>query len=234
VRVAAIGDLHCRVDSAAKMRHLLEGVDDHADVLVMAGDLTNLGLTEEMEVLLSELAYLRLPIVAVMGNHDHENDQIDVLNHMLVGAGAHVLDGDAWEHDGVGFVGIKGFLGGFAHHRLLPFGERLLKDFIHKSIDDVMRLENALEGLQCRRRVAVLHYAPISATLRGENREIYPFLGFSLLGDALDRHGVDMIVHGHAHHGSPSGSTPGGIPVHNVSRYVRLRRHRQAYDLFDV
>ena len=150
------------------------------------------------------------------------------------GAGILVLDGDVWEHDGVEFVGIKGFCGGFGGHRLQPFGERLLKTFIHHSIAEVVRLEAALGQLRGERRVAVLHYAPIAETLRGEHPEIYPFLGFSLLADALDRHGVNVIVHGHAHHGSPHGRTPGGIPVHNVSRQVLSREYQQAYLLFEI
>jgi Icc-related predicted phosphoesterase len=234
MRVAAIGDLHCRASSHGRIGQLLEGVQSEAEVLVMAGDLTNLGLSEEMEALLAELDRFDMPKVAVTGNHDHENDQSELLVHMMVSAGIHVLEGDVWEFDGVEFVGVKGFCGGFGRHRLQPFGERLLKTFIHHSIAEVVRLESALERCRSERRVAVLHYAPIAATLKGEHPEIYPFLGFSLLADALDRHGVDVVVHGHAHHGSLKGATPGGIPVHNVSRHVRTRRHRSAYLLIDV
>ena len=234
MRIAAVGDIHCRRESAGRVLRLLDGVAERADVLVLAGDLTNLGLSEEMEVLVRELEQLPLPTVAVTGNHDHESDQVDLLVHIMQSAGIHVLDGDVWEHDGVEFVGIKGFCGGFGGHRLQPFGERLLKTFIHHSIAEVVRLEAALGQLRGERRVAVLHYAPIAETLRGEHPEIYPFLGFSLLADALDRHGVNVIVHGHAHHGSPHGRTPGGIPVHNVSRQVLSREYQQAYLLFEI
>ena len=234
MRVAAVGDLHCRAGSHGRIVQLLDGVQDKADVLLLAGDLTNLGRSEEMEALLTELDHFAMPTVAVTGNHDHESDQSELLVHMMVSAGIHVLDGDVWEMDGVEFVGTKGFCGGFGHHRLQPFGERLLKTFIHHSISEVVRLESALEQCKGDRRVAVLHYAPIAATLKGEHPEIYPFLGFSLLADALDRHGVDIIVHGHAHYGALKGSTPGGIPVHNVSRHVRIRHRKPAYLLFDV
>jgi Icc-related predicted phosphoesterase len=234
MRIAAIGDIHCRAESDGRVLRLLDGVAERADVLLMAGDLTNLGRSEEMEVLLGELARIPLPKVAVTGNHDHESDQVDLLVHMMRSADIHVLDGDVWELDGVEFVGIKGFCGGFGRHRLAPFGERLLKTFIHHSIAEVVRLEAALERLTSDRRVALLHYAPIPGTLKGEHPEIYPFLGFSLLGDALDRHGVDVIVHGHAHHGRPTGRTPGGIPVHNVSRQVLGRAYDQAYLVFEV
>jgi Icc-related predicted phosphoesterase len=233
LKIAAIGDLHCRVDSDGMVRRLLDGVEE-AEVLLMAGDLTNYGLVEEMQVLLAELEHIPLPKVAVTGNHDFESDQHELLVHMMESAGITVLDADVWEHDGVEFVGTKGFCGGFGRHRLQPFGEGLLKTFIGASIHEVVRLENVLERLTGPRRVALLHYAPIPDTLEGESLEIYPFLGFSLLGDALDRHGVDLIVHGHAHHGVPEGTTAGGIPVRNVSRHVLERHLGRAYRIFDV
>jgi Icc-related predicted phosphoesterase len=234
VRVAAIGDLHCRVGSDGMVRRLLDGVQDEADVLLLAGDLTNLGLAQEMELLLDELAIYRMPMLAVMGNHDHESDQVDVLAKLMRDAGVVVLDGDVHEVDGVEFVGMKGAWGGFGVHRLHPFGERLLKEYIMTSVHEAERLEDALQRLHGERRVAMLHYAPIAGTVQGECPEIYPFLGFSLFADAIDRYGVDVIVHGHAHHGSPEGATPGGIPVHNVSRYVLSRTLRQAYRVFEV
>jgi Icc-related predicted phosphoesterase len=234
VRVAASADLHCRTSSAGQIGPLFEGVDERADVLLLAGDLTNLGLVEEMQVLLRELEHLSLPVLAVTGNHDHESGQVDLLAHMLRSAGVRVLEGEAWELDGVGFAGAKGFAGGFGEHRLQPFGEDMLKAFVRASIDEVVRLEAALERLTSERRVALLHYAPVAATVQGEAREIHPFLGSSLLADALDRHGVSVAVHGHAHHGSRVGVTPGGIPVHNVSRYVLAREGRPAYDVFEV
>lgn len=234
MKIAAVGDLHCHVDVHGRIRKLLEGVQDEAEVLLMAGDLTNLGRAEEMQALLAEIADIRVPKVAVTGNHDHENDQVELLVHMLENGGVHVLDGQVWEYDGVEFVGTKGFCGGFGKERLQPFGENLLKAFIHHSIGEVVRLESALEQLRSDRRVALLHYSPIAATLQGEHPQIYPFLGFSLLGDALDRHGVNIIVHGHAHHGSLKGATPGGIPVLNVSRHVLTRHGDRAYAVFEV
>ena len=234
MKVAAVADLHCTVGSQGEIRESLAGVESKADVLVVAGDLTNLGRVEEMQVLLDDLAPLSLPKVAVTGNHDHESGQVEALVGMMKNAGWHVLDGDAWELDGVGFVGTKGFCGGFGRHRLMPFGERLLKDFIQVSIDEAARLESALAGLRCSRRVAVLHYAPIAGTLVGEDPQIYPFLGYSLLAEGLDRHRVDLIVHGHAHDGSPEGTTPGGIPVRNVSQHVLRRHGHPSYAVFDI
>jgi Icc-related predicted phosphoesterase len=234
VRVAAIADLHCRTDMPGEVTGLLEGVEKRADVLLLPGDLTNLGLVEEAEVLVAELTAIDIPKIAVVGNHDHESGHVAVLNHMLTSCGIRLLDNDACELDGVEFVGTKGFAGGFGEHRLQPFGEKTLKRFIHHSIHEVAKFESALEKLNGKRRVALLHYSPIAGTLVGESAEIYPFLGFSLFADALDRHGASMVVHGHAHHGVPEGATPGGIPVCNVSRYVLSRHNGCAYTVFDV
>jgi len=234
VRIAAIGDLHCRLNSVGLIRPLLAGVERDADLLILAGDLTDTGLPGEMEVVLNELRGFSLPIVAVLGNHDHESDHAELLASMLSSAGVSVLEGTVCEIDDVGFVGVKGFCGGFDRLIIQPFGERALKTFIQTSIDEAVRLENALAKLDCPRKVAVLHYSPVPATLEGEAPELYPFLGSSRLANAIDRHGANLIVHGHAHHGSPHGRTPRGIPVHNVSRFVQLRFSGQPYCLFEV
>ncbi len=234
MRIAAIADLHCRVNSANTIRPLLEGVEREADLLILAGDLTDTGLQDEINVLEGELAGLDLPIVAVLGNHDHESDQADALTNMLCSVGVTVLDGSVAEFDEVGFVGTKGFCGGFDDLFIHPFGERALKTFIQASLDEAVRLENALVKLNCPHKVAVLHYAPVKETLAGEPLELYPFLGSSRLANALDRHKVDVIVHGHAHHGALLGQTPGGIPVHNVSRFVRVRHGERPFCLLEV
>ncbi|MFN2433710.1 MAG: metallophosphoesterase [Gemmatimonadota bacterium] len=234
MRFAAIGDLHCRAGSQGMVRELLRGVERDADVLALAGDLTDTGLTAEMETLLGELQGLSLPILAVLGNHDHESDHAEQLVEMLREAGVCVLDGTVCEIDGVGFVGTKGFCGGFDRLSVQPFGERALKTFIEASIQEAVSLENAVAKLDSRRKVAILHYAPVTSTLAGEPPELHPFLGSSRLANALDRQAVDLIVHGHAHHGSPSGHTPGGIPVHNVCRFLRDHPGPRAYRVFTL
>lgn len=233
MRFAAIGDLHCRARSQGMVRELLAGVEGEADVLALAGDLTDTGLPEEMEVLLGDLRGFSLPILAVLGNHDHESDHAEQLVAMLRDSGICVLEATVCEIDGVGFVGTKGFCGGFDRLSVQPFGERALKSFIGESIDEAVALENAAAKLEGT-KVAILHYAPVPATLEGEARELYPFLGSSRLAGALDRQGVRLIVHGHAHHGSPVGATPHGAEVHNVSRFVRVRAGRRPYAVFEV
>lgn len=234
MRIAAIADLHCRAHAGESIKPVFKGVKKAADVLVIAGDLTDNGLVEEAEVLVDELVDLKMPIIAVLGNHDHENDHGDEIVQVVKQAGVCLLDGTVHEMDGVGFVGTKGFCGGFDKQFIQPFGERTLKTFIQTSIDEAVRLENALAKLQCDKRVAILHYSPIRDTLNGESLEIYPFLGSSRLANAIDRTGVDIIVHGHAHHGSPFGYTAGRIPVHNVSRFVQTRHNQQPYCIFDI
>jgi uncharacterized protein len=234
MRVAAIGDLHCGVRSHGRTRRLLAGVEKRAEVLLVAGDLTHMGRAEEMHVLLTELESVDVPIVAVMGNHDHEGGQAELLVAMLKSAGIHVLSDEVWELDGVAFIGGKGFCGGFGRWHMAPFGEQLFKDFVQETVEAAQRLESALTSSDCSRRVAMLHYAPIADTLRGEHPEIFPFLGSSLFAEALDRHPVDFVVHGHAHYGSAAGATPGGIPVYNVSRQVQSRLGRPAYLVLEV
>ncbi len=234
MRIAAIGDLHCRTTSAADIRLLLSGIDKKADVLVLAGDLTNMGLPEEMSILLAELERIPLPVIAVVGNHDHESDHLEELVDMMVYRGVKVLDGNTCKVNGVGFVGTKGFCGGFGKLAVQPFGEKALKAFIRASIDEAARLGSALSSLDCSHRVAVLHYAPIKETLRGEAQELFPFLGSSLLADALDHHGADLIFHGHAHNGSPEGHTARGIPVYNVCHFVQRRFKKRDYCIIEV
>jgi len=232
LRVAAMADLHCRVNST--LAPLLEGLERNADLLILAGDLTDTGLPAEMSVLLNELQNLSIPILAVLGNHDHENDQAETLCEMLRDTGILVLEGNVIEVENVGFLGTKGFCGGFGERLVQPFGERAIKDFIRIGIDEALRLENAVTKLQTDRKVAVLHYSPVKQTLEGESPELFPFLGSSRLASSLDRHGVDVIVHGHAHHGSPEGRTPGGIPVYNVCRFVQQRCCNRPYLVFEV
>jgi Icc-related predicted phosphoesterase len=233
--VAAVADLHCGVSGAHEMGRVLEGVQDAADVLLLGGDLTNLGLLEEGEALAQALSALSLPVVAVLGNHDHESGDAAALADLLRHSGVHMLDGTAWELDGVGFAGVKGFGVGFAPHRLAPFGEQAIKDFVEVSVREAAALDHALAGLDTRQRVAVLHYSPIPSTLEGEPSQIFPFLGDSLLGEVLDRRGALVAVHGHAHDGHLEGFTEGGVRVLNVSRHVLSRRPGGgAYATFDV
>ena len=224
IRVAATGDLHFGVDSAGIFRSCLEQVGNEADLLLLAGDLTTRGTAEEADVLAAELEGAPVPIVAVLGNHDHHSDQEKEIRRLLERADVTVLDGEGTvvETPGgtVGVAGTKGFGGGFAGACGSDFGEQEMKEFIRhtKAVSD--RLEQALAELDTDVRIALLHYSPIRETLVGEPLEIYPFLGSYLLGEAIDRAGADLVLHGHAHRGTEKGVTPGGIHVRNVAQPV--------------
>lgn len=218
VRVAAVGDLHCHKTSQGHFQPIFASAKAEADILVLCGDLTDYGLPEEAEVLVKEMAPAAgLPTVAVLGNHDFHSDRGDEVRQVFTEAGVHMLDGDAVELEGVGFAGAKGFAGGFGRGTLGAWGEPAIKSFVQEAVNEAMKLEAALARLRTTRRIAVLHYAPIRATVENEPVEIFPFLGCSRLEDPLNRYPVTAVVHGHAHHGSPEGQTSGGTPVYNVS-----------------
>jgi len=188
-----------------------------ADILLLCGDLTDHGLSEEAKVLARELANVHVPMLGVFGNHDYHSDQVAEVEHILEATGLKILDGDDCEVLGIGFAGVKGFGGGFGRHTLEAWGEEGTKKFVYEAVEEALKLEKALARLHTSQRVAVLHYAPIQATVEGEPAPIFPFLGSSRLEEPVNRYGVSVVFHGHAHHGSPEGKTLAGIPVYNVS-----------------
>jgi len=220
IKVAAIGDLHVKEDVGPAYRELFAEMAQAADVIALAGDLTDLGKPREAEMLADGMRGCPKPIVAVLGNHDHEGGQVDELCGILRQAGVHLLDGQSVELAGVGFVGVKGFAGGFGKRMLSSFGEPAIKAMVSESINEAMRLENAMRQVRAERSVVILHYAPIPETIQGEPLEIYPFLGSSRLAETIDRFRVSAIVHGHAHRGVYEGRTPGGAPVYNVAIHI--------------
>src|SRR6266571_9552305 len=235
MRIAATADLHFTAQRHSALRDQLNQVRDEADLLVLAGDLTNFGQPAEMEPLLNALVRLRVPTVAVLGNHDYESGREAELMRMMTAEGIKVLDGSAYERDGVGFAGTKGFVGGFGRGVLTAFGEREVKDFVRASIDEALKLERAMSQLRANKRVVVLHYSPVAETVQGESPEIYPFLGTSRLAEIVDRHGADFVVHGHAHNGAPNGRTATGVPVHNVAiTLLQAQQPSGVYRIFDV
>ena len=223
VRFAAVGDVHCKKDSAGAFRDLFAQASDEADALLLCGDLTDYGLPEEARVLADELAAAKVPIVAVLGNHDYESDAQDEVRRILAGAGVTVLDGEACELEGVGIAGAKGFAGGYGRATLGSWGERSIKTFVNEAIQESLKLESALAKLRTPARIALLHYSPIEATVQGEPIEIFPFLGTSRLEEPLIRFPVTAVLHGHAHRGTPEGRTVNGTPVYNVAMPL-LRR----------
>lgn len=219
VRIAAVGDLHFgRSTPPGSLHPLFAQISETADILLLCGDLTDYGLAEEARAFVKELTpTLKIPIVAVLGNHDVESNQQVEISHILKEAGITVLDGETCEVHGVGFAGVKGFAGGFGRRALGPWGEEIIKKFVHEAVDEALKLESALARLRNEHLIVLLHYAPIQGTVEGEPCEIYPFLGCSRLEDPITRFPVTAVVHGHAHHGSPEGRTRTNVPVYNVS-----------------
>jgi Icc-related predicted phosphoesterase len=220
VRIAAVADLHYTKSPQPQrsLQDLFAQASRACDILLLPGDLTDRGLPEEAEALAREIhASVNVPVIAVLGNHDFESGKQQEVKGILSEAGIKMLDGEAVEVLGVGFAGVKGFCGGFGKRALGPWGEEIIKAFVHEAVEEALKLESALARMRgMKRRVAVLHYSPIQATVEGEPCEIFPFLGSSRLEEPLTRYPVDVVVHGHAHRGAHEGKTAGGVPVYNV------------------
>ncbi|MGH7468975.1 MAG: metallophosphoesterase family protein [Longimicrobiales bacterium] len=228
VRIAALGDLHYDGSVPGSLVETFASANRAAEVLVLCGDLTTHGRADQMRSLIDELKAVDIPIVAVLGNHDHEAGEIDACSAILRARGVHLLDGDHVIVEGIGFVGTKGFCGGFGRGALAPFGEPEIKQFVQVALNEAIKLENALRNLAAEVRVVVLHYAPILETVQGEPEPILPFLGSSRLLQPIETIGADVIFHGHAHQGSLQGKTPAGIPVYNAAQPL-LRRNNLAF-----
>ncbi len=236
VRLAALADIHYAKSSQGSLQPLFNQIAETADVLVLCGDLTDYGLAEEARVLAKDLAAVKIPVVGVLGNHDFESGEEKEIVRILTDGGAHMLDGDTWEFRGVGFAGVRGFCGGFGRGALGPWGEKIIKDFVHEAVQEALKLESALARLKSEHRIVVMHYAPIRDTVEGEPPEIFPFLGSSRLEEPLSRFDVTAVFHGHAHKGAPEGKTQTGIPVYNVAHAVLKSNYtdQPPYRLFEV
>ncbi len=233
VRVAALGDLHMKEDAAGYYKELFTELNDTADILCLAGDLTDFGKTKEAENLAEDLRVLKIPVVAVLGNHDYECGQPEEVARILRQAGVCMLGENAHIHKGIGFAGAKGFGGGFGRRMLGAFGEPAVKAFVQETIDECHKLEIALRSLHTEKKIVVLHYAPVEETVIGEPEQIYAYLGSSRLAETLDRFDITAVVHGHAHRGSHRGKTPRGIPVFNVAAGIEKDGGKQ-YAVLEV
>lgn len=236
IRIAALSDIHYSKSSQGSLQSLFNQIADSADVMLLCGDLTDYGLAEEARILAKDLGPAKIPVVAVLGNHDFESDQTTEIMQILGDVGVHLLDGDTWEFRGIGFAGVRGFCGGFGRGALGPWGEKIIKDFVHEAVQEALKLESALARLSTNHRIVLMHYAPIRATVEGEPLEIFPFLGSSRLEEPLTRFDVTAVFHGHAHKGAPEGKTQTGIPVYNVSYAVLKAQYpdQPPYRLFEV
>jgi Icc-related predicted phosphoesterase len=237
VRIAATADIHVKKTSHGAFQQIFARVTEEADVLLLCGDLTDYGAVEEARILAKEItSSLRIPAIGVLGNHDVESGHEKEIVAILTDAGVTMLDGDAHEVHGVGFAGVKGFGGGFGRRQLGAWGEKIIKDFVHEAIEEALKLESALARLRTPQKIALLHYAPIHATVVPEPPEIMPFLGSSRLEDPIDRYRCSAVFHGHAHRGSLEGKTKSGVPVYNVAMPLLLaaQPERPPYRVIEV
>lgn len=237
MRLAAVGDIHVRKTSRGSLRSLFAAMSECADVALLCGDLTDLGTPEEGEVFANEVrTSLRIPALAVLGNHDFESGQAPALKEVIASAGVIVLDGDWHQIDDVGFAGVKGFIGGFGRRQLGSWGEPSIKALVHESVEEALKLETALARLRTTHKIAILHYAPIQATVEGEPPEVIPFCGSSRLEEPLDRYRVSVAFHGHAHHGTAEGRTHGNVPIFNVAMPLLKRAYpgREPFKLLEL
>jgi Icc-related predicted phosphoesterase len=236
IRFAAVGDLHVNKDAAGSLRAFFAHATSDTDALLLCGDLTDYGTAEEAKVLADELATVKVPVVAVLGNHDYESGTPEVVVDALTHVGVKVLDGEAVEIEGVGIAGAKGFAGGFGRGSLGAWGEAAIKLFVQEALNEAMKLEAALAKLRTRRKIALLHYSPIAGTVEGEPVDIFPFLGSSRLEEPLLRYPVDAVFHGHAHRGTLEGKTISGVPVFNVAKplLARTRPGEPPFRLYEL
>jgi len=235
MRLAAVADIHLKAENHERDIKEFSAVNALADALVIAGDLTNHGNPEEMKVVLGVLQHSHVPIIAVLGNHDHESGHQYEIAGMLRVAGVHLLDGQCFEVDGIGFAGTKGFCGGFAPYELMPFGEQGIKTFVEVAEREAIKLDYGLAQSQAKKKVSITHYSPIKDTIVGEPEPIFPFLGSSRLERALETHRPVLALHGHAHKGTFSAETKSGVRVCNVALPIlRQRSEENPFALFQL
>lgn len=224
MKVAALGDIHVHETSVNTYKELFRHISEVAQVMVLCGDITNLGLPKEAEVLAEELSAFTIPVVGVLGNHDYESGKEKEVKKIL-SQYMKFLDEEPVEIDGVGFVGTKGFGGGFGKYMLSSFGEDAMKKFVRESVQEALHLESLLGRLHTEKKVVALHYSPIVDTVKGEPIDIFPYLGSSRLEDSIDHFDVSLVLHGHAHYGTYAGKTRNGVPVYNVA-YPLMQKNK--------
>jgi Icc-related predicted phosphoesterase len=221
IRIAAMADIHVRETDKGKFASCFKEVSAQADILIIAGDLTDTGDEGEAAVLIEDLKQCTIPVIGVLGNHDYEKGRHKLIRQMLQDSGMTILDGEAVVIKGIGFAGVKGFGGGFNKYMLSMFGEGAMKAFVQEAVDEALHLDRALARLDQEheniKKIAVMHYAPIYETIVGEPEVIYPFLGSSRLAEPLIRRNVIAAFHGHAHAGTLEGEAPNGVKVFNVA-----------------
>lgn len=235
-RIAAIGDLH--LEKTQFSDDLFDSLEQDADLLLIAGDITNRGRLGEAKEFLRLLRNSTIPTVAVLGNHDCDSDNEAEITRILQKNGIRVVAGDVVTMEAaglqVGITGTKGHGGGFAPHRGYARGEKSTKAYMQEEEQELQKFNQGiiqLNQMNLDVRIAMLHYSPYRETIAGEPPELFLFMGSSRFADELKRHPVDLIVHGHAHHGTGKLiKTREGIFACNVAQML----HQGKYCLFSI
>lgn len=221
LRVAAAGDIHCRESRRSELEAAFAKLDESADLVLLAGDLTTHGEPDEASILVDCCRGLEAQVIAVLGNHDWHTGRQEELTAVLSAGGIQVLDRSSTVYciNGieVGIVGTKGFVGGFPGSHLPDFGEPLLRRVYAEASAEVEAIDRGLRAVaHCAVRIVLLHYSPTVETLTGEPEGIFAFLGTDRMAPPIGEHCPDLVLHGHAHAGQFEGSI-GEVPVFNVS-----------------
>ena len=234
IRIAAAGDVHFDRKSHNRLGQHMRDLLVKADIFLLAGDLTQTGHPEEMQILANDLKNSPIPVIAVLGNHDYHFDQVQAVTQILKDSGVIVLERSSTiitiNGERIGIAGAKGFGGGFIGASGSDFGEPEMKNFMRHSRSEARQLEQVIKDLDTDYKIVLLHYSPTTQTLSGEKKEIYPFLGCYYLAEAIDYGKADIVFHGHAHGGIEKGETPGGTPVRNVAQPVI----RHAFNIYTL
>jgi Icc-related predicted phosphoesterase len=221
IRIAAAGDVHASEATRDRLAAAFERVEDEADVVLLAGDLTTTGEVAQARVLADACRGLSIPAFAVLGNHDWHCGRQNEIAAVLEEAGVRMVD-RGWRACTIaglelGVVGAKGFVGGFPGCVLPDFGEPLLRELYAETTREADAIARGLqEVVHCDLRVVLLHYSPVQATLAGEPEGIHVLLGSDRLAAPIAEYGADLVLHGHAHAGSLEGRI-GQVPVYNVA-----------------
>jgi uncharacterized protein len=235
IRVGAAGDIHAGTSDGDRVREAFARIEEQADIVLLAGDLTQHGQMDEICAVADACRDLSVPVVAVLGNHDWHSDRPLDLVRALGEAGVVVLERT---HTilpvagvSVGIVGVKGFVGGFGA-QWANFGEPLFREAYAETTRDVDGLERGLRAIDgCGIRIALLHYAPCEQTLVGEPERLWLVLGADRLAGPIREHRPHLVLHGHAHQGAFEGAVD-DVPVYNVAVHV-MRREFWVFELSD-
>lgn len=110
-KYALIADIHLGIyNDESLLERTVEKINrEEVDAVLVAGDFTYEPQFSELKILFASLGKIKVPIYAVLGNHDCERpgpDIRDELEEVLTTLGVHVISNKAVELNGVTIVGL--------------------------------------------------------------------------------------------------------------------------------